>query len=145
MTEHGMQKIAQALAEKARHETHEKRIEETTKLLSALYDRAAAYTNLIIVAGYAGFFAVWGSVKSDLSKSEMLASAFCLSFSLMVFVFWEILVMLYTSRTLGNLNKTLHSAENLCYFEIEIDTTTYDLTKYDEFIDGFVSRLRNDI
>lgn len=109
MTEHGMQKIAQALAEKARHETHEKRIEETTKLLSALYDRAAAYTNLIIVAGYAGFFAVWGSVKSDLSKSEMLASAFCLSFSLMVFVFWEILVMLYTSRTLGNLNKTLQA------------------------------------
>jgi len=109
MTEQGTQKIVQALAEKAQHEAHEKRIEETTKLLSALYDRAAAYTNLIIVAGYAGFFAVWGSVKADLFKFEMLASALCLSFSLLVFVFWEVSVMLYASRALGNLNKVLQA------------------------------------
>lgn len=43
-----------------------------------------------------------------------------------------------------NLNKTLNSAEKLCYFEIEIDTTTYDLSKYDEFIEGFVSKLKNE-
>lgn len=39
------------------------------------------------------------------------------------------------------LNKTLHSNERLCFFDIEIDNTTYDLSKYDDFINGFVSRL----
>jgi len=42
-----------------------------------------------------------------------------------------------------NLNKSYLSSENLCFFEIEIDDTTYDLSKYDDFIDGFVSRLKN--
>lgn len=42
-----------------------------------------------------------------------------------------------------NLNKSFQSNENLCFFEIEIDTATYDLSKYDDFIDGFVSRLKN--
>lgn len=39
------------------------------------------------------------------------------------------------------LNKTLHSTEQLCFFEIDIDNSTYDLSKYDDFINGFVSRL----
>ncbi len=43
-----------------------------------------------------------------------------------------------------NLNKTLNSTERLCYFEIEIDKSVYDLSKYDDFIDGFVSRLKNE-
>lgn len=43
-----------------------------------------------------------------------------------------------------NLNKTLYSTEKLCYFEIEIDTSIYDLSKYDEFIEGLVSRLKNE-
>jgi hypothetical protein len=43
-----------------------------------------------------------------------------------------------------NVNKTLNSSEKLCYFEIEIDTAIYDLSKYDEFIEGLVSRLKNE-
>lgn len=39
------------------------------------------------------------------------------------------------------LNKTLHSTEQLCFFEVEIDEVTYDLSKYDDFINGLVSRL----
>ncbi|WP_162342895.1 Abi family protein [Cyclobacterium salsum] len=42
-----------------------------------------------------------------------------------------------------NLNKLLQSDTKLCYFEIDIDETFYDLSKYDDFIDGFDSRLKS--
>lgn len=41
------------------------------------------------------------------------------------------------------LEKTLKSGEQLCYFEVKIDTTIYDLSKYDDFISGFISRLKD--
>ncbi|RZK10098.1 MAG: hypothetical protein EOO46_11790 [Flavobacterium sp.] len=43
-----------------------------------------------------------------------------------------------------NLEKTIVDNEQLCYFEVEIDTATYDLSKYDEFINGFLSRLSSE-
>lgn len=47
---------------------YEKRVENVVKIMAALYDKAAAYTNLIIIAGYAAFFAIWGNVKTFLTK-----------------------------------------------------------------------------
>lgn len=40
-----------------------------------------------------------------------------------------------------NLNRVLHSSESLCFFEINIDETVYDISKYDELIQGFATRL----
>jgi len=42
-----------------------------------------------------------------------------------------------------NIEKTLQSTEKLCFFEIEIDEAIYDLSKYDDFIDGFDSRIKS--
>ena len=42
-----------------------------------------------------------------------------------------------------NLNKPLLSNESLCFFEIDIDETIYDLSKYDDFIEGLNSRLKS--
>lgn len=42
------------------------------------------------------------------------------------------------------LNKNLQSGEQLCYFHIEIDETIYDLSKYDELIEGFTNRLKQE-
>jgi hypothetical protein len=53
----------------------EKKIENVVKIMAALYDKAAAYMNLIIIAGYAAFFAVWANVKAQLGKREMLYAA----------------------------------------------------------------------
>ena len=60
----------------------DKRKEEIVKIMAALYDKAAAYTNLIIIAGYAAFFAVWGNVKAQLGKREMLYAALFITISL---------------------------------------------------------------
>lgn len=42
------------------------------------------------------------------------------------------------------LNKNLQSGEQLCYFQVEIDETIYDLSKYEEFIEGFANRLKQE-
>lgn len=42
------------------------------------------------------------------------------------------------------LNKSLQSGEQLCYFQVEIDETIYDLSKYEEFIEGFANRLKQE-
>jgi hypothetical protein len=50
----------------------EKRIEAATRITAALYDKAAAYTNLVIIAGYAAFFAVWGNIKDNYQKGNAI-------------------------------------------------------------------------
>jgi hypothetical protein len=107
-----MQKLVDQLAEKARGEqeealrkAHEKQVEDLIRVLSSLYDKAAAYTNLILAAGYAGFFAVWANVKVLMTPIELRISGLSMTLSLLVFVAWEITKMIYTSRSLTDLVK----------------------------------------
>jgi hypothetical protein len=88
----------------------EKRIETVVKIMAALYDKAAAYTNLVIIAGYAAFFAVWGNMKGQLGKREMLYAALFMSISLIFFILWETIKMVITSITLKSLRKTVLEA-----------------------------------
>jgi hypothetical protein len=75
-----------------------KQLEQLTKVLTAAYDKAIAYTDLILVAGYASFFALWSATKPVLS--ERLAIAACLSMliSAATFVFFEVYKAIHTSR-----------------------------------------------
>jgi hypothetical protein len=43
-------------------DSSERLFEELVKVISASYDKASAYTNLVMVAGYATFFATWASI-----------------------------------------------------------------------------------
>jgi len=104
-----MQKVVEELAKKALERDKDERVEIIIRVTSALFDKAAAYTNLIIIAGFAGFFAVWSSMKVYLSPLEMFTSAFCVTVSLSVFIFWEVFGMLVRSRTLKELLKVLNT------------------------------------
>src|SRR5436190_19873537 len=47
------------------------------EIQSKLFDRAAAYSNLIMLGGYAGAFTIWANTKAQLSpKSERGSSDF---------------------------------------------------------------------
>jgi hypothetical protein len=109
MNEGGFQKIVQDMAERAQREAHEARKAETISILSALYDRAASYTNLILAAGYAGFFAVWSTMKDTLTTTESLIAALSVTFSLAVFVFWEVGVMVWAAKDLGAVQQALNA------------------------------------
>ena len=59
-------------------------------IISDAYDKMTAYTNLLIVAGYAGFFALWQMTKDFLTRTETLSAALLTLISLTIFVVFEI-------------------------------------------------------
>jgi len=95
---------------------HEKRIEDIVKIMAVSYDKAAAYSNLIIIAGYAAFFAVWGNIKGLLGKIEMLYAALFMCISLVFFILWETIKMFITVKTLNVMrNAVLESSPEQFY------------------------------
>ena len=70
------------------------------KLLTAAYSQAQAFFNVVIVAGYAAFFALWKLADPALGDLQELGAAFLLSFSLICFVTWQVAQMFITSRSL---------------------------------------------
>lgn len=89
---------------------HEQRIEAVTKILASLYEKAAAYSNVMIIAGYAAFFAVWANTKAYLGKRETLWAALLMAVSIILFVLFEIVKMFITGKGLMNLRKEVVSA-----------------------------------
>ncbi len=102
-------KVVQDLAKKAQKQQQDERIDIIVKIMSVLFDKAAAYTNIIIVAGYVAFFTVWSNMKTTLSEREMLLSAFCITLSLIFFIFWEVGKMIINSQSLRGLIEVINA------------------------------------
>ena len=83
------------------------------ELLSFSFNRAMAYTNLILGAGYAGFFATWAFTRDHLSASETLWSALFVTLSLLSFVLFEVYKSFYISRTLVGLSHAVADPANV--------------------------------
>ncbi len=94
-----LQSVVQKLIEKDQQRQQDERVDVFVKMASVLYDKAAAYTNVVVVAGYVAFFTVWGNMKELLSAREMLLSALSVTCSLVVFVLWEIVSMIIHAIT----------------------------------------------
>jgi hypothetical protein len=62
-------------------------------VLSATFDKSAAYTNFIILTAYAGFFGLWQLTKEFLSKEIALWSALMMLISIVTFVLFEVVKM----------------------------------------------------
>ena len=60
------------------------------RIIAGAYEKANAYTNLIIVAGYAGLFALWQFTKDNLSRRQVIISGLLTITSLAIFVLFEI-------------------------------------------------------
>jgi hypothetical protein len=72
MTEQTLQDVIRQTEEKQQKDVAEKIIEAQIKIITASYDRAVAYTNVIVVAGYAAFFGLWTLTKPYLCKTQAL-------------------------------------------------------------------------
>jgi hypothetical protein len=104
-----IEKTIQSLTAKNQEAERQQRIDVIIKVTSALYDKAVAYTNIILLAGYAAFFAIWNTMKTNMSRWEMLLTAFCITFSLVFFVFFEVTKMIVNSKSLTGLTKVLNA------------------------------------
>lgn len=82
------------------------------KIIAGAYEKAIAYTNLIMIAGYAGLVALWQFTKDNLSRREVIITALLTISSLAVFVVFEIYKAHYTSRLLRQYAKTVQDPQN---------------------------------
>ena len=72
-------------------------VEAQIRLFGALFDKAAAYSNLILAVGYASVFAVWSAVREHLQPIDERLSGALLLVSLSAFVAYEIYKVLLVS------------------------------------------------
>jgi hypothetical protein len=79
------------------------------EMIAYIYSSASTYSNLIMLGGYAGVFALWQLTKNHLSKQATLITAFLMSISILLFVGYEIYKMIHHSWFFRRLNKLLIS------------------------------------
>jgi len=80
--------------------TEQNLLEAQKELLSTTFGQAQAYTNVVLAAGYAGYFGVWSFVRTDLGRGTMFASALLITISLGAFVLWEVIGMYMRNQVL---------------------------------------------
>jgi hypothetical protein len=100
MTDEELSRLLDQLSQKEKQQVAKEIVDAQIKILSALYDKAIAYTNLIIIAGYASFFAIWSFTKEYLSQQQVLWSAMIMTISIVTFIFFETIKMIVTSKAL---------------------------------------------
>ncbi len=67
------------------------------EIQSKIYEKASAYTNLIMVGAYAGMFATWSATRTQLPTKANIVVALSLGISLTAFVLFEVYKMTYTA------------------------------------------------
>ena len=71
-------RILELLTEQRREKDAEEIVEIEIKLLSATFDKAVQYTNLVMVAGYGGFFGLWKLTEKYLTPTGARFAALCM-------------------------------------------------------------------
>ncbi|WP_190958595.1 MULTISPECIES: hypothetical protein [Nostoc] len=97
------------------------------------YEKTRSYTNLIIAAGYAGFFTFWKSAKDDLPKITMLSSGLLIAISLCFFIGSEVYNMINSTLYQRKINQMLREnnsaniINDIQKFEQEHEARTYSI------------------
>ena len=79
------------------HEEEKQRIEEQIAVNAAVFEKANAYMNIMILAGYAGFFTIWSFTNDLLGDLTRISTALLVGVSLIFYVFWEVIKSHYSS------------------------------------------------
>src|SRR5262245_39174102 len=83
------------------------------ELLASQYNQAAAYTQVIIGAGYVSFFVVWETLHDILPRTALLASALWLCISVLLFVTFEVGKLVLLTLFLRHLDQLLNDRIDL--------------------------------
>jgi len=94
--------------EQTRMLNHES-IRNAKELLAHTYASANSYTNLIIVAGYVGFFTLWSSLIDRLSMWAIASSGALILASLLTFISFELYKMVSKALAMKRLHSKLHN------------------------------------
>ena len=82
-------------------------VEQQKQILSHIYQKAISYSNLIILAGYAGIFGIWQFTHKILSNQMTILVALLTSCSLIIFVAYETWKMIAEAIFIRRINKII--------------------------------------
>lgn len=86
-----------------------KEVEANKEIYSNFISSNSNYTNLIVVAGYAGYFSCLSMVKDGIPLAYLLLSILFMLISISFFVFFEVYKMV---RTSSHINTVVNSLNN---------------------------------
>lgn len=93
-------------------------IEQQKKIVLSSYEQSKSYSNIIMMGGYAGIFAIWSFTKADLEQWQSMTVGLLAILSVFSFVLLEIYGVWLRSTQTFNLLKQLKTAEKLGQFPI---------------------------
>lgn len=76
----------------------DKQIEAFVQLQEKQMSNQASYTNLIMVAGYAGYFAFWSTLVAKIPQWTFAVCGLLITVSLTIFIAWEIIKAFWTAK-----------------------------------------------
>lgn len=91
----------------------DEQLENTIKIITANYSNARAYANVVIIAGYAAFFAAWGFLRDDIPHRASLFALLLMMISATVFVLFEVGKMIWVSLSIRRHSQGLHGDDPL--------------------------------
>lgn len=112
--------LQSALAEATKRKAEQDQQEIQNKLIdfhASVYGFAATYDNIVVLAGYGAFFALWASINQDLTIGQRLISAALIGVSLTCYVGWHIAEMLMHQK---------HEYRKRDVFDLRADPTKFN-------------------
>ncbi len=83
------------------------RMDQIVKGQVQIFEKAQAYTNVIIAAGYAGSLALWNFAKPNMTPRGVAWTVLLIGISLVAFVTWEITLMIYRATAMAAFGKAV--------------------------------------
>ncbi|WP_152522858.1 hypothetical protein [Salinisphaera shabanensis] len=90
---------------------HEVQLRAAHDLVSKLYSQSASYTNLIMVAGYAGVIAFWSSLVHRLPQVIFFLAGALIISSLVIFIVWELFKMISSNLAIRRIQSSIEGAQ----------------------------------
>jgi hypothetical protein len=96
--------------------------ESQIKMIAESFEKAGAYTNLVMLAGYAGLFALWQFTKEHLSRDQTIWVALFILLSIAIFVLYEVFKSWSINRQLIDYASVFRNPQNTASAEAMIAT-----------------------
>jgi len=94
-------------------------IEKNKELIASSFEKARNYSNIIMMGGYVGLFAIWNFTKADLLKWQSMIVGLLSITSVFIFVIFELCSLWVHSSQTFSLVNGLKKAEKLGTFPKE--------------------------
>ena len=91
-------------------------IAKQKELVTSSYEQAKNYSNIIMLGGYAGLFAIWNFTKNDIEQWQSISVGLLAMISVLSFVLFEIYGIWLQATQTFNLISQLQEAEKLNKF-----------------------------